>query len=385
MSDKTNPAVAEGNVPNALPKDGLTSQEQASTSTIDDKVETKDIVTPYAFGVADELLGKRLATPFQRGIAQVIDLVLVAILSSLNALFLALIAAFTFFKASRNLARKNHRDRTRKWLRFGGAVMLFWSTLLILNVAFEPELSQDTDGDGDIGVAAPILYGANLLAWTQCDSDMTCLSNLASDMGDAFAQDSMEEASFVAGLEEFLAGTALDDTQRDQIKAQYISAFQRARAQQAQESEQEIASTNAAGDSGTENASGEAQSNWDMSEIITEINKDEEPSPTSNYSVVEWIKGIIAELGLGFGWAALYYSVFTAWFNGKTPGKRLMNIRVLKLDGSALSLWDSFGRYGGYGAGLATGLLGFFQIYWDPNRQAIQDKISETLVISAVD
>ena len=39
------------------------------------------------------------------------------------------------------------------------------------------------------------------------------------------------------------------------------------------------------------------------------------------------------------------------------------------------------GRYGGYGAGLATGLMGFLQIYWDPNRQAIQDKISETLVV----
>jgi hypothetical protein len=44
-------------------------------------------------------------------------------------------------------------------------------------------------------------------------------------------------------------------------------------------------------------------------------------------------------------------------------------------------LLDCFGRYGGYGAGFATGLLGFLQIYWDPNRQAIQDKISATVVI----
>ena len=109
-----------------------------------------------------------------------------------------------------------------------------------------------------------------------------------------------------------------------------------------------------------------------------------EPS-ANTYSIVAWFKGLITELGLGFGWAALYYSVFTAWFNGKTPGKRLLNIQVLKLDGSGLSLWESFGRYGGYGAGLATGLLGFVQIYWDPNRQAIQDKISETLVISTRD
>jgi len=33
------------------------------------------------------------------------------------------------------------------------------------------------------------------------------------------------------------------------------------------------------------------------------------------------------------------------------------------------------------GAGLASGLLGFLQIYWDPNHQGIQDKISATVVI----
>ena len=30
---------------------------------------------------------------------------------------------------------------------------------------------------------------------------------------------------------------------------------------------------------------------------------------------------------------------------------------------------------------MATGLLGFIQIYWDANRQAIHDKISATVVI----
>ena len=96
---------------------------------------------------------------------------------------------------------------------------------------------------------------------------------------------------------------------------------------------------------------------------------------------MELIKGIIEDLGLGLGWAALYFSVFTAWWNGKTPGKRLFNIRVLQLDGTPLSMWDSFGRFGGYAAGTATGLLGFLQIFWDPNRQAIHDKISATVVI----
>jgi hypothetical protein len=54
---------------------------------------------------------------------------------------------------------------------------------------------------------------------------------------------------------------------------------------------------------------------------------------------------------------------------------------VLRLDGAPMSLWASFERYGGYAAGLFTGLMGYAQVYWDRNRQAVQDKISETVVI----
>ena len=38
-------------------------------------------------------------------------------------------------------------------------------------------------------------------------------------------------------------------------------------------------------------------------------------------------------------------------------------------------------RAGGYAAGVATGTLGFLQIYWDANRQAIHDKVAGTVVI----
>jgi hypothetical protein len=46
-----------------------------------------------------------------------------------------------------------------------------------------------------------------------------------------------------------------------------------------------------------------------------------------------------------------------------------------------MTLWASFERAGGYAAGLFTGLMGYAQVYWDRNRQAIQDKISETVVV----
>ena len=108
---------------------------------------------------------------------------------------------------------------------------------------------------------------------------------------------------------------------------------------------------------------------------------EEKPAQTTTNSILQWGKGIIQDLGLGFGWAAVYFTLFSLLWRGQTPGKKVCNIRVVALNGEPLGLLDCFGRYGGYGAGFATGLLGFLQVYWDPNRQAIQDKISATVVI----
>ena len=101
----------------------------------------------------------------------------------------------------------------------------------------------------------------------------------------------------------------------------------------------------------------------------------------SDHTVLKWIQGILSDLGIGFGWAVGYFTLFIAWNNGQTIGKRMCGIRVVQLDNTPLSLWGAFGRQGGYSAGFATGLLGFLQIYWDPNRQAIQDKLADTLVL----
>ncbi len=106
------------------------------------------------------------------------------------------------------------------------------------------------------------------------------------------------------------------------------------------------------------------------------------PQEGSTYTgVVTWAESFLVELGLGISWAAAYFSFLTAYWHGQTVGKKLLGIQVVLLSGKTPTLWEAFVRYGGYGAGLSTGLLGFLQIYWDPNRQTIQDKVSETLVI----
>ncbi|MBE2215109.1 MAG: RDD family protein [Opitutaceae bacterium] len=87
-------------------------------------------------------------------------------------------------------------------------------------------------------------------------------------------------------------------------------------------------------------------------------------------------------MGLTFGWAGVYFTLFTAWLRGRTPGKFLFRTRVVRLDGRPLTAMDAFTRNGGYAAGLATGSIGFLRILWDANNQAIQDKIAGTVVTS---
>jgi uncharacterized RDD family membrane protein YckC len=77
----------------------------------------------------------------------------------------------------------------------------------------------------------------------------------------------------------------------------------------------------------------------------------------------------------------LYFSLFTWKWQGQTPGKRFLGIKVVKLNGTPISLWNSFERFSGYSSSASSFLLGFFQYYWDINHQTTHDKISETIVI----
>lgn len=84
------------------------------------------------------------------------------------------------------------------------------------------------------------------------------------------------------------------------------------------------------------------------------------------------------------GWGGLFVTWFTGWSfvtRGRSPGKALLRIKVVRLEGGKLRLWDCFARSGGYSASAATLMLGFLEAIWHPNRQAIHDKIAGTVVV----
>jgi len=93
------------------------------------------------------------------------------------------------------------------------------------------------------------------------------------------------------------------------------------------------------------------------------------------------VSRMIDELGLGLGWSIVYFSLLPAVWQGRTVGKRLFGLRIVVLSGERLSPLRGLKRYGGYVAGMATGGLGFAQVFWEPNRQALHDKAAHTVVL----
>lgn len=100
-----------------------------------------------------------------------------------------------------------------------------------------------------------------------------------------------------------------------------------------------------------------------------------------SFNLGERVMGWADEVGLGLSWAILYFALLPVRWNGQTIGKRLLGLRVVELTGKPMTAMRAFKRYGGYAAGVATGMFGFAQVFWDPNRQAIQDKTAHTVVI----
>lgn len=95
---------------------------------------------------------------------------------------------------------------------------------------------------------------------------------------------------------------------------------------------------------------------------------------------------------VGRGWAGLsiglllgvgYHWYFLTQQRGQTPGKMVMNIRVIKADGSALTGADAALRCLGYYLNTALFMLGWLWALADANQQGLHDKLANTFVVLA--
>ncbi|MGQ9800482.1 MAG: RDD family protein [Candidatus Saccharicenans sp.] len=78
----------------------------------------------------------------------------------------------------------------------------------------------------------------------------------------------------------------------------------------------------------------------------------------------------------------LLYFVLFFRFGGQTPGKRVLCLKVIDLEGKPrLSWYQCFERAHGYVCSGLFASLGFWQVLWDRHGLTMHDKIADTTVI----
>jgi PAS domain-containing protein len=407
--------------------------------------DPRSIITPDAFHVDPQLLGAPLATPSRRLVAMLIDLILLGFLVNAPGWLFALLTAFVLFRAtSRKSGAKGGVGRFFLRaagalvafvgvLSFLGAVSgLFFGgeergrdsgpedPVAQAEAAEGDGVAADGDGppaDGDgargpeAATAVPSPVGAirELVALGRAMTAEEARPHAAAAARFFAAQgDRLEDADDLRDALEELADLPLlsmNEEVVDVVEEEFrrvgvlpsgveppaggevgldsllnarraaIDAGDPARADSLAREMALIAAADTLGRLGRE-----VRSLREDNRALRE--RAEEAEETAERSPMGLLLDLIAdEIGVSAGWAALYFTAMLALWRGRTPGKRALGIRVIRLDGQPLGWFASFERFGGYAAALATGTLGFFQILWDRNRQGVHDKISETVVI----
>ena len=342
--------------------------------------DPRSIITPEAFHVSPDLLGTPLAPPGKRLAAILIDLVCIGILTAVTrnfAVVLGIVIAIAFVRAStrRTDVEGNVFDRARRFSIgcLGVSVGLLTAGIWTA-VTFGPDVVDELENLdqrlGAEGVRVEVGDDGRVTIDQRSDSDTVAQAPqrpiesrdvqavrdgvslyTAEQALDAYVElrregvDSPMDEVLLGALEARLAREFATDT-LTALESRITALQQEARTTQA------------------ELTQAEAQ----LDEAVSG-------------GILSWLRSVFDDLGFGFGWAALYTTVFMSLTNGQTLGKRLLGIRVLRLDGRRINWWIAFERAGGYAAGFATGLLGFAQVYWDANRQAIHDRIVGTVVV----
>lgn len=373
--------------------------------------DPRSIITPDAFHVAPELLGLPLATPRLRLAALLVDLAIIGIITLLTrsfALVLGLVAAALFI-------REGFKRTPVRGSAFGRAMRLSVGCLgtwigiitILAGLAVAGKLGSDGSDDGELpgrsespevpeatlsGVAslkalvAGVGDARRIEQAATRDEAVAAATDLARRglragltdeqlrdlLGEVLPDDAAWSADADAIMDEALM-TALGDSTLARDTA-YVAEGDGAAtpfadtlvADSLRKLRARVASLT---------ASAETQ-RLTVERLGEELRQEKEGGV-----FLSAFKSIFDELAFGFGWASLYLTVMLSWWKGQTIGKRIFKIRVLRLDGEPITWWTAFERAGGYAAGLATGLLGFAQVYWDSNRQAIHDRIVGTVVV----
>lgn len=379
--------------------------------------DSRGYIIPDAFRVAPHLLGLPLASPSRRAAAILLDLLIVAILVHVGGgVLFGLAAGAVFFKMAAGRLGTRFPRPVRGALRVGGALAFFTVALVVWNGLGDDE---DTPSRRPAVAAAGAVQGGTL-------GTMVNAAQVVSAFAALDGADSRDEAR--TELERAVVGLRAAGTDEEQITAAVHGLSTGSESRVVREASREMLATlrqGAAADTASALAPDALARAWAgalangdtvaaaelrpqlaarvaadtlaaLQRRVDTLEKERTEARESRKAATAEVEalqktGLLSmlarvadELGIGFGWTGLYFTTFLAFWRGQTPGKRLLGMRVVRLDGKPMTLWASFERFGGYAASIFTGLLGFIQILWDRNRQGMHDKIVETVVVRLI-
>jgi uncharacterized RDD family membrane protein YckC len=328
--------------------------------------DPKTIVTPYAFKVSENLLGLSLATPKRRMAAFLVDLIIVGLLSALGKLVLALLITVLFIRIQ--MREREEQKNKRRWI---------WSGLVGLAI---------------LSISIVIISGEENSSDYSTAADSTAAINWEDFLNKAIAidYDDAEEAEqrweeLGQELENKILGLDKEEEEPSTLPPELPALLQNFSAAVQKE---DHSATDSLKTELEEILAGPKLAHLrDQRTVLMEKVKklSDENSKLSkrvkNPDTAAMLKAAVGDFGFAMGWTGLYFTIMLVWLKGQTPGKKLLGLKVVRLNNKPLSLWNAFERTGGYAAGMATGLLGFLQVYWDANRQGIHDKIAGTVVV----
>lgn len=325
--------------------------------------DPRDRITPTAFEIAPHLLGVRLATPVRRAVALGIDLLLAGIVSAVGGgAVVGLAAAVLFFLvAMRGGGRHPLRRVVRGALVFVGATILFG-----VGVAVVEGPSGGGDYGANVGNYGPGEdYGADVVEAVERDLEATGIdTDLSMDETPSDTLTPADRSAVADTLRRYAdALVARDSAATDTLRPEV------ARLVAGRELRQRDARIESLRDR--------------VGDLRDEVASLRETLDAPSF--MRTARALGSDFGLTLGWIGVYFTLTLAFWGGYTPGKRAVGIRVVRLDGRPVSLWNAFERFGGYAAGIVTGLVGFAQVLWDPNRQGVEDKIAGTAVVRMAD
>lgn len=339
-------------------------------------------ITPDFFSVSPELIGQPLASPTRRALAMAVDGILVAILVQAGGVFLGLAAVFVLLRAARGSPKTGYVGTS---VRFG---LLAIASIVLFVVALEAwEFGKDkiTETRSDAPASPEPETGDLNLSFPPGEGMVVA----ASVTGLMRADEPDEVAENTRKLLESAKRAGATDQQLREARTELVGLM----------GDDADSANTAALDSVLNAVAGQAPAPPDSPEdslraVVADLRNDVQRLDRRGDSLATaleelresrglrtYIAGLFDDLGLGFGWAAVYFTAFLAMMQGQTPGKRLLGLRVIRLDGKPLGWWIAFERFGGYAASFSVGLLGFMQILWDRNRQGLHDKACETVVV----